>query len=737
MPGTHSPISRHFFTLDGAVRTTGGAKNLAKGEFTIVNHLKAGANGAVVTPFTGEPDSTVYEMRLGKHPIPQTRTAYNSLPYSSNLFTIKDVVEVKANFPKFTEQKFDELIIGYDGINPSTAIDLEENMTVPMDITLTGDHIQFMTGQDKQVIKIHFGKEEGETNQEVVRRAVEVLKSQRLPGSLPITDFIDISVVDSTNPDLVGTAYNYSELSVVDEGDSNALARVQAQYPEYQVVVKNRAGLNTIYGILHPASDTLNAYSINVGGTYIKGCEDCVAGYTEVAGGFVYSITIEDDGIDLSTTVDNIPGYVTGTVVRHGDRDGRGLYTIVTDDKVTDAEIATYVGTAGVQTTATIELIGEVSEVCTLVDTDTIAWTIVDTCYANVQSYNIQLRDNDCGESRLAELQAAYPTLVIEEGQSGGNGSQTITLTGTSGTANVSVGGVNYLATFATSLTVTATNFVTAHAAAILADTGLVVTANAGVLTFAGSTVDLPVSIANVTTNLAGTVSAIDYVTVATAGGCQRVYSTQVITNVVCEECSPIFLEQFTSEAPVDYDFTSWTPVESVPNEDALMGIRLVGKPFDWVPSTEIIDFIPFYETSTRIWVSAGYVEEENESFEPINRNIFNVKRLSRAQDRDSLGYHLRQWEMDSMHYFDGVTAHRKNLLAQGVFGSDTVLKLKSQYVSFHVTIKDNKYSQGVSRSSDGAITYTIWCELGKEANVQAYINKLAARAGLASVNPV
>ena len=127
MPGTHSPISRHLFTLDGSVLTTGGAKNLAKGQFTIVNNKKAGANGAVViTNFAGEPDSTVYEMRLGKSHLPETRTAYNSKPYSSNLFTIKDVVEVKANFPKVTEQKFDELIVGYDGINADTAITLEE-----------------------------------------------------------------------------------------------------------------------------------------------------------------------------------------------------------------------------------------------------------------------------------------------------------------------------------------------------------------------------------------------------------------------------------------------------------------------------------------------------------------------------------------------------------------------------------------------------------------------------------
>lgn len=60
---------------------------------------------------------------------------------------------------------------------------------------------------------------------------------------------------------------------------------------------------------------------------------------------------------------------------------------------------------------------------------------------------------------------------------------QTATLTGTSGTCNVVVEGVNYLATFATSLTVTCTNFVTTHAAALLLR-GLVVTSSTDTLIF-------------------------------------------------------------------------------------------------------------------------------------------------------------------------------------------------------------------------------------------------------------
>ena len=58
-----------------------------------------------------------------------------------------------------------------------------------------------------------------------------------------------------------------------------------------------------------------------------------------------------------------------------------------------------------------------------------------------------------------------------------------VTLSGVSGTANITAGGLTKLATFTTDLTTSANNFVTSHAAAYLA-IGLVVTAATGVITF-------------------------------------------------------------------------------------------------------------------------------------------------------------------------------------------------------------------------------------------------------------
>ncbi len=82
----------------------------------------------------------------------------------------------------------------------------------------------------------------------------------------------------------------------------------------------------------------------------------------------------------------------------------------------------------------------------------------------------------------------------------------TVTLTGTGGTANVNVGGVDYLATFDTSLDVTHANFVALHAAALEAR-GIILTGPTPLI-FTSAVPGQPMpepTVTNVTGNLAGT----------------------------------------------------------------------------------------------------------------------------------------------------------------------------------------------------------------------------------------
>jgi len=87
---------------------------------------------------------------------------------------------------------------------------------------------------------------------------------------------------------------------------------------------------------------------------------------------------------------------------------------------------------------------------------------------------------------------------------------QTVTLTGTSGTANITLDTVDYLATFDTDLTTTAANWVTANATA-LATAGYTVTSALGVITVVAIeyVTDVDVSQANVSGDLAATITEV------------------------------------------------------------------------------------------------------------------------------------------------------------------------------------------------------------------------------------
>jgi len=98
-----------------------------------------------------------------------------------------------------------------------------------------------------------------------------------------------------------------------------------------------------------------------------------------------------------------------------------------------------------------------------------------------------------------------YPKNAIQEVRADSN---VLTLSGSSGSANITAGGLTKLATWDTSTTVTAQNFVSAWVSAYQA-VGVVVTEAAGVLTFTSRTKEIAVSITTAAGDLTGAATAI------------------------------------------------------------------------------------------------------------------------------------------------------------------------------------------------------------------------------------
>lgn len=279
---SHAPQTLFFVTNQGSVSTTGGSTRIAKGQLGLVDKggVPTAAGLPVVTSVT--PISTdrnrLYELRLGIAPLTPTRSQSNKA-YSTVPFKLSEIVDVKVNYPKMGVS-VDEFIIGYNGINPDTALVMSNGDNEVIDITLSGEAIG-MLGYPEAKVTVKLYLEAPNTGtftmHEIVEKGVERLKNVTLVGGVPITNYIDITPVNSTNAATVtGTDLTFYTLKVDDKGNHTALGLVQAQYPG--LIVKREtfvpgtatSGVST-YVVL--SSSLPSAYSLSVAALADANCD--------------------------------------------------------------------------------------------------------------------------------------------------------------------------------------------------------------------------------------------------------------------------------------------------------------------------------------------------------------------------------------------------------------------------------------------------------------------------------
>jgi hypothetical protein len=747
--GLNKPFDRDFYLIDGAVKTSGGSLTLAKGQLAAVDQSKSTANGlTVVTNFAGKAKNKKdFALRAGIEGKTPGRS-YSDKDYSTVPFALNEVVELSVSAPKITEHIVDEVVIGYDGTPGSEFTFHKGDAYFRLALELKGGAIDFRGGNGgREFVGItveipDFDPYDDCTtpvpctvqeSKDIILEAVRRLREKQLTGGNPISDFIDITPVLECDTDLTAALiqYDYYTLSLCDTGDDSAKAIIQAQY-NVPVIRINRSGSTSTYQLLLATTAGAPAdFSPSIG-SLIKGCAVCPSGYTAAVGGYVYAFTIEDDGSDQSALITAMTNYVTSTVVKSGNSEGVGFYTAVFSAKISDAQIATLTGTAGARATATVDLVGKVSDICTPdAQPDDVAWTIGDSLNAVSEGYEIWLADDSCGNDILTELQAAYDGITINLAKT-----RAVTLTGTSGTANITVAGTAYLATFATSLTVTANNFVTAHAAALLLNKGIVVTAASGVLTFANVYGAFPTITAavNATGDLAGTLGTLTAVT----AGCQHKYITSVISNLVGDECDAIYKNTYITSAPTAYFNTDWTKISNDLTVEASgnckAGIRFKSKVFVLDADEALRDTVGFVETSTQIQVAAGFPDEIREGIGHIPTGGFQGKYLSRQQHRTHLAGNLRIKEAESKAYFRNTT-NDKGYLGRLLRGETSNMQDSLvQYIQYKLKISSFNHTQSFAGRINNDINYNIFVEVGKHTAVEDLLNNLAANAGVAGV---
>ena len=658
---SHAPQTLFFVTNEGSVATSGGSTRIAKGEIGIVD--KGGVPTAlgmpVVTTLTtiAADRNRLYELRLGIAPLTPTRSQSNKA-YSTVPFKLSEVVDVKVNYPKMGVS-VDEFLIGYDGINASSALVMSNGDNEVIDITLFGEAIGMLGYPDAKVtVKLHLEAPNTGTftMHEIVEEGVKRLKNVTLVGGVPITEYIDITPVNSTNVSLATLQQNdivstFYKLTVKDKGNHTALGLVQAQYPtlvikrESYIPGAGEAGVSTYVVI---GSTLPTAYSLSVASLADANC----------------------DGIPELTT-----------------------------------------------TTSTIE------------------WVAGASCAAIQKTYTLQLKDDDCGNNKLAAVQAAYPELNILVDTVSPSWTQSVTATvGASGVFSISVGGVSYPEAFATSMAATVTAWLATHGAAITTATGAVATnPSAGVITFTDLSEGFTPIALGATNTFTATVGALTNTGTATTGGCQTVYRTEVTSNVVCEACSPVLRDLFITVDPAPFQGVHWLAAPTTYSSTALMGIRLKGKINILAGGEEYRDELPFIYSSTRLSIANAAPGMVSESFNMGTNGRFKVKLLSIATEPEAVGGQFYDVEERTRVYFENRQRLAGNNYGKLALGQESHLKPLSQYVDYVVRVRTNRFAQSFSGEVVENFDYHILVEVGKATAVHALVKELNDKAGLST----
>lgn len=212
-----------------------------------------------------------------------------------------------------------------------------------------------------------------------------------------------------TNDDPVVADDNCQEylLSLCDNNDDTALGLVQSQYAGSTIIRKDRVGSTSTYSLIQDSDLDAPADFSNEGLVLINDCAVCPSGdgYVSVAEGFAYKVTRNDAGDATALTTIKADYDLTGpeSASLLINQFGQSTYILVSATELTAV------------TGDTILYLGETRNSCVLATPTTKAWVEGDEFDVFNKTYSITLRDSVCGVSRLADLQDAYPDLVIAQ----------------------------------------------------------------------------------------------------------------------------------------------------------------------------------------------------------------------------------------------------------------------------------------------------------------------------------
>lgn len=339
-------------------------------------------------------------------------------------FALKNVTKVGIANPKNAEQKFDYYRVGWDGINDNTSFKFHKGQTLEFQMTVGGIAATFFNNTDQYTVRTLINVPNDEVDiiceelgspcepvdcREHTISMVKNLNNYTLPGGDKLSQYFDIyPIFDTPTSNATPVVYKQWCLDYCGFGGEYELSAVSAQYPGREV---KRDTMSNKFVIFAEEAFTPDAYSASNREAILKGCEDCPTGWDEIAEGFVYAVAMEDDGVDLTATVQGLPNAVAASAVKTGQDFGVGHYVVVLTAELTEAQETTFIEA---NDTAILKYVGTRQAFCENETPETHAWVECGECEASTAKYRIMVPD-DCNGSRLAEIQAAYPQLTITQ----------------------------------------------------------------------------------------------------------------------------------------------------------------------------------------------------------------------------------------------------------------------------------------------------------------------------------
>lgn len=341
-------------------------------------------------------------------------------PVSTFRFRLGDIVGVRAE-QGAEEVREDEFLVGYNGIDEDTALEIPEGETRKFEVEIKHGLLSTYSGNEEPyLITINMHREEGQTMQEVVTKAIEGIKDQGFSSYDNYDKIVEFKLIDNTSEVGLQT-YKFYELDLSNSNESQVpLATgvnpglkgfVQSQYDDFDIKELKKGKYSVMLLTEDEAPEAFEMPSINVISDSCEGCE-ALAGYEATGEGYVYSVKMADGGTDKSAGL--VTAFGAGaTAEKLDNKEGVGVYAVLSAEviEVTELELEG----------AEVLLLGHTKEVCIEETSETYEWTETDAeCTSKTEVYNITLPDTVCGEDRLDDLKAEYDNDTVAVEGSGG-----------------------------------------------------------------------------------------------------------------------------------------------------------------------------------------------------------------------------------------------------------------------------------------------------------------------------